>query len=288
MLITCIAPVPSFVRNTFVPYLSCLYTNAECTPEVTPSVNSAITLGCSGSSVEAMTMPFFRSAAPSRVKTMNLPSGVDITSLTRRVLSTRESVTTGAAGLLTLTAYSTSPPLPLPRKACLPSGMTQTSSVVKRVRGSRPTTAAGRRTSRARRVTAASAPAAPKLTVTKYSPAVYPTNRPAGVISPLPGANVQEGTSPVISLPCASRALTVSSTTSPVRASIRAGETSTRAIVFATTCTGTEAVAAPALAVMVARPGATALTTPSSETRTTPGAELFHAILSSRSSFARE
>ena len=41
-----------------------------------------------------MTMPFFRSAAPSRVKTRYLPSGVVMMSLTRRVLATIESVTT--------------------------------------------------------------------------------------------------------------------------------------------------------------------------------------------------
>ena len=72
---------------------------ALCTPAVTPSVNSAITLGWAGSSREAITMPFFRSEAPSRVKTRNLPSGVVITSLTRRVLVMIESVTTGLAGI---------------------------------------------------------------------------------------------------------------------------------------------------------------------------------------------
>jgi len=70
----------------------------ECTPAVTPSVNSLIGFGCRGSSSEAKTTPFFRSAAPSRVKTRNFPSGVVITSFTRRVLATMESVTTGFAG----------------------------------------------------------------------------------------------------------------------------------------------------------------------------------------------
>jgi hypothetical protein len=89
--------------------------NAECTPAVTPSVNSAIGFGCAGSSSEQMTMPFFRSLAPSRVKTRNLPSGVVMTSFTRRVFAMIESVTTGAAGLLTSIVYMTSPPPPEPR-----------------------------------------------------------------------------------------------------------------------------------------------------------------------------
>ena len=98
-----------------MPYFSCRYTNAECTPELTPSVNSEITFGCAGSSMDAMTMPFFRSEAPSRVKTRNLPSGVDMTSFTRRVLEMIESVTVGFDGSLMSIAYMTSPPLPLPR-----------------------------------------------------------------------------------------------------------------------------------------------------------------------------
>ena len=72
--------------------------NDECTPPVTPSVNSEITFGWSGSSSDAKTTPFLRSAAPSRVKTRYFPSGVVITSFTRRVFATIESVTTGFAG----------------------------------------------------------------------------------------------------------------------------------------------------------------------------------------------
>ena len=98
-----------------VPYFSCLSTKMECTPPVTPSVNSAIGFGCAGSASEQMTMPFFRSLAPSRVNTRNLPSGNVITSFTRRVLVITESVTTGFDGLLTSMAYSTSPPEPDPR-----------------------------------------------------------------------------------------------------------------------------------------------------------------------------
>ena len=60
-------------------------------------------------------MPFLRSDEPSRVKTRNLPSGVVITSLTRRVLVMIESVITGLAGSLMSIAKSTSPPPPLPR-----------------------------------------------------------------------------------------------------------------------------------------------------------------------------
>ena len=89
---------------------------------MTPSVNSEIGLGWAGSSSEQMMMPFFRSAAPSRVKTRNFPSGVVMMSFTRRVLATIESVTTGLAGLLISMAYITSPPRPEPRYACLPSG----------------------------------------------------------------------------------------------------------------------------------------------------------------------
>ena len=57
-------------------------------------------------------MPFLRSAAPSRVKTRNLPSGVVMMSFTRRVLATIESVTHGFAGSLMSIVYITSPPPP--------------------------------------------------------------------------------------------------------------------------------------------------------------------------------
>ena len=59
-------------------------------------------------------------------------------------------------------------------------------------------------------------------------------------------------------------------------------------MVFATTWTGTVPAAAPVRAVIVARPGATALRTPSADTFTTPGAELFQVKLSSRLSPACE
>ena len=42
-----------------------------------------------------MTMPFFRSAAPSRVNTIHLPSSVVITSFIDREFATIESVITG-------------------------------------------------------------------------------------------------------------------------------------------------------------------------------------------------
>ncbi len=104
------------------------------------------------------------------------------------------------------------------------------------------------------------------------------------MISPPPGLIVHEGTRPLISRPCASRALKVNWMTSPVRASERAGVTSSRATAAVSTCTGTVAVAAPVLTEMVARPGAAARSTPSSDTFTTPGAELVHAKVSSRRS----
>ena len=92
------APVPSLVRYTWVPNFSCRYTNAECTPLVTPSVNSEITFGCAGSLSSQMTMPFLRSDAPSRVNTRYLPSGVVMMSLMMRVLATTESVIAIFAG----------------------------------------------------------------------------------------------------------------------------------------------------------------------------------------------
>ena len=73
-----------------------------------------------------------------------------------------------------------------------------------------------------------------------------------------------------------------------MRASTRDGESSTRAIVFGMTCTARLCSAAPVRAEIVARPAATAVSTPSGDTRTTAGAELFHAIVSSRRSPACE
>jgi hypothetical protein len=89
--------------------------NDECTPPVTPCVNSEITLGWSGSSSEANTTPLRRSAAPSRVCTRNLPSGVVMMSFTRRVFATSESTTNGDAGFEMSIVYITSPPPPEPR-----------------------------------------------------------------------------------------------------------------------------------------------------------------------------
>ena len=92
-------PVPLFVRYTCVPCLGCVYTNAECTPAVTPSVNSDTGFGCAGSAVDAMTMPLRRSAAPSRVNTIHFPSAVVIRSFIDRELATIESVITGLGGV---------------------------------------------------------------------------------------------------------------------------------------------------------------------------------------------
>ena len=75
--------------------------NAECTPAVTPSVYSATTLGCSGSSSVAITIPFFRSDAPSRVNTMTLPAWSVMRSLMSRVLACTESTIRGLAESLT-------------------------------------------------------------------------------------------------------------------------------------------------------------------------------------------
>ena len=65
---------------------------------MTPSVNSATAFGCAGSAVEAMTIPFLRSAAPSRVNTIHLPSSVVMRSFIEREFAMIESVTTGFDG----------------------------------------------------------------------------------------------------------------------------------------------------------------------------------------------
>ena len=76
--------------------------------------------------------------------------------------------------------------------------------------------------------------------------------------------------------------------TSPVRAFVAAGVTSSAATQFGTTVTGSSARAAPALAVTVALPGRSATIRPSAPTRTTSGAELRQVMRSSRSSRCAE
>jgi hypothetical protein len=105
---------------------------------------------------------------------------------------------------------------------------------------------------------------------------------------PCPGEKDHVGVTPAIRFPAASLATALKRTTSPCRARGRAGVISIDAIVFATTCTGTLAVAEPALAEIVARPGATAVTIPSAVTRATAGALLLHPMVSSRTSPSAE
>ena len=90
--------------------------------------------------MSAITMPFLRSAAPSRVSTSVLPSGVVITSLIDRAFTTIESTTVGLAGFEMSTAYTRSPPRFVPRYATLPFGWIHTSLVWNVLRISLPTT----------------------------------------------------------------------------------------------------------------------------------------------------
>ena len=114
--------------------------------------------GCRGSSSVAMTMPFFRSDAPSRVKTIVPPSGVVMMSLTRRVLVTIESVTTGFAGSEMSIAYIRSPPAPYRDTPPCRRGVPRLLGAERRARKP-PDNRGGRRTSRGTRVTDASAAA---------------------------------------------------------------------------------------------------------------------------------
>jgi hypothetical protein len=100
--------------------------------------------------------------------------------------------------------------------------------------------------------------------------------------------NVQVGTSPRISRPCASLATARSFTTSPVRARVDTGWTSTLATGVAATSTVQRSDTAPADATIEALPGATASRSPSLDTRTTAGRSLVHCTRSLRRSSAFE
>ena len=126
-----------------------------CTPPVTVSVNSAIGLGWAGSSKERITMPFLRVDAPSRVSTPYFPSSVVITSLMVRASTTTESVIDGAAGLRHVDGVD--PVADGAEVAVLPVGMEPELGSLEACSGSRPTSVAGRRTSRGRTSTVASA-----------------------------------------------------------------------------------------------------------------------------------
>ena len=73
--------------------------------------------GCAGIRMSRSTIPFFRSDAPSRVRTAIWRVSLTLMSFTTRASTTTESVITGLAGSVTSQAYRTSPPAPA---ACVP------------------------------------------------------------------------------------------------------------------------------------------------------------------------
>src|SRR6185503_2049463 len=89
---------------------------------------------------------------------------------------------------------------------------------------------------------------------------------------PLPGAIVHVGRTPPTSCPPAVFADAVRCTTSPVRTGPDAPLISTRLMLFGTTSMVSVAFAVPAAAVIVARPGATAVRRPSGFTVAMAGA----------------
>src|SRR3982751_5713989 len=99
---------------------------------------------------------------------------------------------------------------------------------------------------------------------------------------PLPGVNSHVGVSPPISRPPASRPAARKRATAPVRTELEAGTTCTPATAPDTTSTAHFVVAPPAVALIVARPGASACRLPSPPTRTTLGTELAHCTASLR------
>src|SRR5688500_4847102 len=103
-------------------------------------------------------------------------------------------------------------------------------------------------------------------------------------MTPLPGETLHVGVTPAIAVPPAARALAVKRTTSPSRASRALAVTRTDATRAFATSIGIEVRTSPTDAVIVARPGATAVTTPSPSTRTIAGAELRQVGRSRRSS----
>jgi hypothetical protein len=96
---------------------------------------------------------------------------------------------------------------------------------------------------------------------------------------------LQTGVIPSMGLPAASFATARKRITSPVRASDASGVTVSEATADGRTWTAIACCTAPTLAVIVARPAATAVTTPTSFTRAMAGADDRHITLSSRRSF---
>src|SRR2546425_4323960 len=113
------------------------------------------------------------------------------------------------------------------------------------------------------------------VAVTVYTPGVSATNAPAASIwaTPAPpvAATAHSAGTPAMGRPAGSRAVTVNRATSPVRRALAAGSIASRATVFATTWTARGVDAGPALAVIVARPGASACSRPSAVTLATRG-----------------
>src|SRR5688500_19165616 len=93
-------------------------------------------------------------------------------------------------------------------------------------------------------------------------------------MAPLPGETLQVGVTSAMAAPPAVRALAVKRMTSPSRASRALPVTRTEATRAFATSTGTVARTVPTEAVSVARPGASAVMTPSGSQRVTAGAEL--------------
>ena len=100
-----------------MPYFGCLYTKAECTPAVTPSVNSRDQLRVQrvlervGDDDAVLAV-----AAPSRVKHEDTCRPPSSSRRSRAACSTTiESTMTGLAGLLMSIAYARSPPPCEPR-----------------------------------------------------------------------------------------------------------------------------------------------------------------------------
>src|SRR5688572_7817961 len=242
--------------------------NVLCTPPLTVSVKSAMGFGCAGSSNERMTMPFFRTEEPSRVSTPNFPSSVVMTSLIPRASTTTESVMTGAAGLLTSTAYIRSPTVE--RYPCRPSGWSQNSAAIT-LSGSRPTSWVGRRTSRGRAVITASATRPAKMPMTRKVPGADATNFPSVPTSASPPATDHSATASATGRPPADFATRASGTTSPARTDAVAGSIATVVTGFAITFTTSVCVARPAFAVSVALPARPAVMRPPAPTATTAG-----------------
>src|SRR5687767_7486244 len=107
-------------------------------------------------------------------------------------------------------------------------------------------------------------------------------------MTPWPGANVHDGVSPSSAAPPAVFGVATNLITSPVRRSAVDGVIVSDEMVLATTSIAIVPAAAPAVAVIVARPGARAVSSPLSATRTIDGDELFHTIRSPRRSPAAE